>query len=177
MRYFLVKSFLFLLCVIVPREPIEGQTLQIDRLKANYLVNFADFVLWHGQAKTNGITIGVLNDPDLELELEKISNASKEDRPLRVVSLDGTESEALEHLDILFAGNGREKVWKSMRDHCEGLTILLVGEDRDFLKDGGAIQFTFRKNRLQFYVNQENANALGIQLSSKLIELTAGRPK
>ncbi len=177
MRSFLIRYFLILLCGIASQKHTEGQTLQIDRLKANYLINFADFVLWNGQSKANGITIGVLNNPDLELELEKISNVSKGKRPLEIVRLDGTESKALEDLDILFAGNGRDKDWKSLRDRCKGLTILLVGEDRDFIKDGGAIQFTFRKNRLQFYVNQENANALGIQLSSKLIELTAEQPK
>ncbi len=57
------------------------------------------------------------------------------------------------------------------------MNILLVGDDRSFLKDGGAIQFTFRKNRLWFLLDQENADSLGIQLSSKLFELAAKKLK
>jgi len=154
-----------------------GQTLQIDRLKANYLVNFADFVRWNGQTKTDGVTIGVLNDDDLEWELKKILNEASGSRVIKVIGLDGPEKAQLENIDILFAGAGRGNAWSSLKEHCSGMNILLVGEDRDFLKDGGAIQFTFRKNRLRFFVNQENANSLGIQLSSKLMELAAEKPR
>ena len=50
--------------------------------------------------------------------------------------------------------------------------ILLIGKGNCFMEDGGAIQFVYRKNRLRFIVNQDNANRQGIVLSSKLIELS-----
>ena len=49
--------------------------------------------------------------------------------------------------------------------------ILLTGKGNGFMEDGGAIQFVYRKNRLRFIVNQDNANRQGIVLGSKLIEL------
>ena len=49
--------------------------------------------------------------------------------------------------------------------------ILLSGKVNGFMEDGGAIQFVYRKNRLRFIVNQDNANRQGIVLGSKLIEL------
>lgn len=50
--------------------------------------------------------------------------------------------------------------------------ILLAEKGNGFMKDGGAIQFVYRKNRLRFIVNQDNANRQGIVLGSKLIELS-----
>lgn len=49
--------------------------------------------------------------------------------------------------------------------------ILLAEKGNGFMEDGGAIQFVYRKNRLRFIVNQDNANRQGIVLGSKLIEL------
>lgn len=50
--------------------------------------------------------------------------------------------------------------------------ILLAGKVNGFMEDGGAFQFVYRKNRLRFIVNQDNANRQGIVLGSKLIELS-----
>lgn len=50
--------------------------------------------------------------------------------------------------------------------------ILLAGKGNGFMENGGAIQFVYRKNRLRFIVNQDNANRQGIVLGSKLIELS-----
>ena len=50
--------------------------------------------------------------------------------------------------------------------------ILLAEKGNGFMEDGGAIQFVYRKNRLRFIVNQDNANRQGIVLGSKLIELS-----
>lgn len=177
MRLNCVRYFLFILVALVSQGQLNGQTLQVDRLKANYLVNFADFVLWNGNEKTELITIAILENDELEFELEKISKQPHANREFNVVSLDGLNENTLEQVDIIFAGAGREKIWKTLKERCNGKNILLVGDDRDFLDDGGAIQFTFRKNRLRFYVDQENANTMGIQLSSKLIELAAERPE
>ena len=50
--------------------------------------------------------------------------------------------------------------------------ILLDSKGNGFTEDGGAMQFVYRKNRLRFIVNQDNANRQGIVLGSKLIELS-----
>ena len=54
--------------------------------------------------------------------------------------------------------------------------ILLIGKENRFTKNGGAIQFVYRKNRLRFIVNQDNANRQGIDLSSELIVLSVDKP-
>ncbi len=177
MRVAHFRLFLFTLAPLAFCGHLGGQILQLDRLKAHYLVNFADFVRWNGQTKNDGVTIGVFNDDDLEWELRKLTNEMSDGRAINVIGINGTGKAQLENIDILFAGAGRAKAWRSLKEHCNGLNILLVGEDRNFLKNGGAIQFTFRKNRLRFYADQANANSLGIQLSSKLLELAAEQPK
>ncbi len=153
-----------------------GQTLQIDKLKANYLVGFLDYARWQGQLKNDSATIAVIGDADLLVELEA-----------RVASLAGARTVTIERIelgasvnwdtvDIVFVGGGRSATWEGVKDECLGRAILLVGDGNDFLQQGGAIQFTFRRNRLRFYVDPENASAQGIELSSKLIELALEQP-
>ena len=148
-----------------------GQTLQIDRLKANYLIAFVDFARWDGQLKTEIATIGILGSKDLARELLKITHSKTEGRELKVLQLKEGETEGLNRVDILFVGSGYEKQWKLIKEHCKDHSLLLVGEQREFIEEGGAIQFAFKKNRLRFYVDPKNAESQGVKLSSKLIEL------
>ena len=152
-----------------------GQTLQIDRLKAQYLVAFMDFARWDEEAKSERATIGVLANKDFAHQLSKITQEKTEGRFLEVLQLEDGETERLDRIDILFVGAGFEKQWTKIKDHCKRYDILLVGERSRFLDDGGAIQFTLRKNRLRFAAVPENALRQGIELSSTLLELAVER--
>ena len=81
----------------------------------------------------------------------------------------------VERIDILFVEKGQDDHWGKIKGHCMEAGILLVGEVNRFMEDGGAIQFVYRKNRLRFIVNQDNANRQGIVLSSKLVELSVDK--
>lgn len=157
--------------ILISQVPVIGQTLQIDRLKANYILNFIDFARWEKPLKAGEITIGAICKKDLVIELKRISNGSRGGPVVNIVPLEGSKNIPLDEIDLLFIGAGNTGLLESLKEDWDNLSILLVGEDEHFLEEGGAIQFTFMKNRLRFYVDQNNANTLGIELSSKLIEL------
>ena len=175
MRFAHAKSLvLTLLCLFVCGEAW-AQTLRIDRLKAQYLVAFMDFARWDSGSKTETATIGILGSKDFARELRKITHAKTEGRSIKVLKLEDGETHRLERIDILFVGAGFERQWAKISDHCKRYDILLVGERSRFLDDGGAIQFTLRKNRLRFAVAPENARTQGVELTSKLLELAVER--
>lgn len=152
--------------------PSFAQTLQIDRLKANYLIAFVDFARWEGELKIDVATIGILGSKDLARELRKITHSKTEGRKIKILKLESGETERLSQVDILFVGSGYEKQWHLIKARCKEHAMLLVGEQRGFLEEeGGAIQFAFRKNRLRFSIAPENARSQGVELSSTLIEL------
>ncbi len=152
-----------------------GQVLQIDRLKANYLVGFIDFARWESDSFSNPTTIAVLSDNDLYRELRRIARVPANGRELEIIHLKPGTRPPVDRIDILFVEKSQHAHWQTIKGHCMEAGILLVGEVNGFMEDGGAIQFVYRKNRLRFIVNQDNANRQGIVLSSKLIELSVDK--
>ncbi len=150
---------------------LKGQTLQIDSLKANYIQGFMDFVRWEGQIRSEHATIGVLGSQELVDHLQKLAEEKTDGRSIHIVKVD-TEAE-LEGLNVLFVGSGKRERWRDLVEKCKRHNTLLIGEEDGFIEAGGCIQFVLRRNRLRFIVNTENANLKGIELSSKLVELSA----
>jgi len=149
-----------------------GQVLQIDRLKANYLIGFLDFAKWKSEPASKAKTIAVLSDPDLYQDLRRISENRANGRELEIIQLNPETPTPFDKIDVLFVDKSQDAHWQTISMEAG---ILLVGEESRFLQDGGVIQFVFRKNRLRFIVNQDNADRQGIILSSKLIELSADK--
>jgi YfiR/HmsC-like len=49
------------------------------------------------------------------------------------------------------------------------VSILTVGESKEFLQQGGMIGFVLRDQRVQFAVNNKAANAAGLHISARLL--------
>ena len=151
----------------------QGQTLQIDTLKANYVEAFLDFVRWEGELKTETATIGVLGSREFASHLERIAATKTKGRALRIVRVEPGDD--LTGLQILFVGKGNRNDWNAIGDACRHNQILLVGEEDGFCDAFGAVEFVVRKNRLRFRLSLENAERCGIEVSSKLAEMAVGR--
>jgi len=147
-----------------------AQTLQIDALKANYLHGFLDFVDWTENPNTSTITIGVFGSHELVYHLnESIAHHSNEPKPLILAVKDQSEIPAV---DLLFISTGQKLHWPKLFELAKANDILLVGEEEGFREAGGAIEFIIRKNRLRFLITPKNAKNCGINVSSKLIDIS-----
>ena len=49
--------------------------------------------------------------------------------------------------------------------------VLTVGETTQFLRDGGMVRFFVEDNNVRFQINQKNAEAAGLKISSQLLML------
>jgi hypothetical protein len=92
---------------------------------------------------------------------------------IKILKLKSGEADRLHYIDIIFVSVDYAKQWHAIKDSCKEYKILVIGEHSRFIEEeeGGAIQLTFKKNRLRFYADQENAKQQGVELSSKLLEL------
>ena len=78
---------------------------------------------------------------------------------IRILKLESGEADRLHYIDIIFVSVDYAKQWHAIKDSCKEYKILVIGEHSRFIEEeGGAIQLTFKKNRLRFYADQENAN-------------------
>ena len=148
----------------------KAQTLQIDSLKANYLEGFMDFVRWDGKIESETATIGVIGSQDLVTHLQQVAQRKAKGRQLVILRL--KPNDPIQGLNILFVGRGNRANWPALVKTCQNERILLVGDENDFLKAGGCIEFVLQRNRLRFRVDTDNAKRCGIEVSSKLVEIT-----
>ncbi len=148
-----------------------AQTLQINELKANYLVGFSNFARWDGTLNTEEVSIGVLGSKELINHLNQIAKKKTDGRSLNVLQLQPGDYDILNKVNILYVAPGYKNDWPKLFEECRDQGVLLVGEQNGFIQSGGAIKFVFRENRLRFYVSATNAKRYGIKISSTLIEL------
>jgi len=51
--------------------------------------------------------------------------------------------------------------------------VLTVGETVQFMRDGGMVRFYVENKNVRFQINQKNAEAAGLKISSQLLTLAA----
>jgi hypothetical protein len=51
--------------------------------------------------------------------------------------------------------------------------VLTVGENPEFLRDGGMVRLYVENSRVRFQISQKNAEAAGLKISSQLLMLAA----
>ena len=163
-----------MLLAAIPAAPVHAQTLWIDEIKANYLEGFVDFVTWQGDAAQESVTIGVMGSPELARILERASEDGERARRLSVARV--SPGDELSGLDVLYVGSGYKPHWPELRKAAARENVLLVGDEEGFVRSGGCIEFVFRKNRVRFIVSVENIEKHGIEVSSKLSELSLRQP-
>jgi hypothetical protein len=73
---------------------------------------------------------------------------------------------------VVFFGDDDRTLRKDLAA-LEGSKVLTVGDQPEFLKRGGMIQFVLEGNRVRFQVNLTAAKKAGLNLSSELLKVAA----
>ncbi|MBC2608175.1 YfiR family protein [Pelagicoccus albus] len=130
-----------------------------------------DFVRW-GRPMNEPTTIAVLNAPSLYRELLSIAEAKRSsNREFRIIEIQATAD--LKGVDLVFFGTGTQTRWNELIDRAQLESIVTVSDQTGFMDAGGLIEFSIHKNRLRFSLNLESTETYGVDLSSKLIQLSA----
>jgi len=112
------------------------QTLNIDRLKANYLVAFTEFARWDGKLETANMTIGFFGSKELARDLRSITHNKFKGRPIKILKMKKGETDRLYYIDIIFASSGSTKQWYAIKERCKEYNRLVIGEQSEFIEEG-----------------------------------------
>jgi TonB family protein len=143
------------------------------QVKAAYLLNFSKLVQWPQQNLPDGPTpfvIGVVGGGDdfIDVLKEIIAGQRVETHPIVVKHL-GADNLSSCHL-VFFRSSERRNTQSAIAslDHAN---VLLIGEDENFLRQGGMIKLLLEDGRIRFEVNHENLERTNIHFSAKLLAL------
>ncbi|MBN2102882.1 YfiR family protein [bacterium] len=143
------------------------------QIKAKYLYNFARFVDWPEESFNNPdspFVIGIIGSDPYGIDLEKtIEGKQIKNREFRIRRYQNLED--LSSCHILFIGvdnrDRRSQIFSKIKNN----SILTVGDETNFSKDGGMINFIIKKKKIRFEINSEAVKQSGLKMSTKLLKM------
>ena len=141
------------------------------QVKAAFLLNFTKFVQWPATAfaaADSPIAICVWgNDPFGKVLDQIVAEEVVDGRKVVVRRIKGTP--APHTCQALFVnGTGKEALGSLS---ALGPGVLTIGEGEGFVRRGGMIAFVVENRRVRFGINESAAEAAGLKLSSKLLNV------
>lgn len=143
------------------------------QVKAAFLFHFAQFVEWpEGTFKDASspliyCTIGA--DPFNGSLDAALSGKTIGARPFQVMHF--KQIQDIRGCQLLFIGEGEQKLIPSLLTRFQGNQVLTVGESQNFVQNGGMIGFLLEENKIRFEVNLDAAEHAKLKLSSRLLAL------
>jgi hypothetical protein len=165
---------------ILPREPAGAQTSLEYAVKAAYLVKFAPFITWPQSvfaSSTAPLTICVEGADPFGADLDRAAQGQRDgDHPLVIRRIGASDPPA--PCQILFAGGAPDMVTSEI-ERRRTRPVLTVTDSG--AAPGGIVSFVVIGDHVRFDIDEARANAVGIQISSKLLGLAhavkrSGRP-
>lgn len=162
-----------ILLMVTSRCYSQSQGPTESQVKAAFIYNFPKFVTWPDDAfqETNApLVVGLLGKNPFGGELEKaLSGKFIGTHPIKF-ELVKTVTEA-KACHVLFIGVSDKDRLKQTIGELKGAQILTVGDQPDFARSGGIINFVREGDRIHFEINANAATAAHLKISSKLLSL------
>jgi hypothetical protein len=160
---------LALACIAGGQAPIPSEY----QVKAAFLYNFAKFVEWPASSFSSlaaPLQICVFGPNPFGEALREITR-DKVVGGRKIAVNDLTDVRQTRNCHILFISAAETVHAKEIFERLRGTSILTVGDTRDFIGQGGMINFVLENERVQFEVNRKTAEQSGLKISSKLLSL------
>lgn len=141
------------------------------RLKAAFLVQFVKFVEWPQSAfdrASSPLVIGILGSDPFGKAIDDIASGERAGgREIVVRRLRWGQD--VRGCQILFIP--REETSRAGSLRIDSTPILVVGEQADFAKKIGSVNFYIDQRKVRFEINPDRARACGLTVSSRLLAL------
>jgi hypothetical protein len=167
------RGALLLGLVLALGAKLSAQVSREYDLKAVFLYNFASFVDWPAGEKPAAkapFIIGVLgDDPFGRVLTDVVQGENINGSPLQVRRC-RTLAEA-QGCQILFVSKTGAPPVAEVCDALRGRPVLTVGDNPEFVQQGGMIGFSTNTGHLQLHINARAARAASLNISSKLLRV------
>lgn len=142
-------------------------------VKASYLTKFGPFVQWPPSAMPANAPARIClvgTDPFGRAIDQAARGQQIQGHPLVVARLDAVDPQTAATCQIMFVGKPTAQPTAASLGAAAGQPVLTV-TDRSRGVEGGMIEFVLDNGRVRFDVDDQTAEACGLQISAKLLSL------
>ena len=159
------------LCCPVSSAANEPAELEY-KLKAAFLFNFARFTTWPKTAENQAIpfTLCVLGTDPFGAALSGLQERSINERAIKLYYADHLHN-TLDQCQVLFVSKSEAASLNSILKYVNGKPIVTVSDIDGFVAASGMFEFVTTEERLSFIINNSQAQANGVHISSSLLNL------
>jgi hypothetical protein len=142
----------------------------VYEVKAAFLLNFTKFTEWPPSAFASGsspISVCIMGkDPFGRFIDDIVRGETVNDRRIIVSRI--SDGAAAKNCHVVYVGDDAES---EQIVHSLPHPVLTIGEGEKFIQEGGMITFVIDDRRVRFLVNPGAAQAAGLRLSSRLLNV------
>ena len=142
-----------------------------EETQAIFVANFVKFVTWPDPLKGEAtIIVGVIGEDPFGENLKKVF-AGKDfgGKTVEVKSFQAVPTGDVCH--ILFISSSEEGNLSKILEALKNLSILTVGEMKQFVESGGMINFTLVEDKVRFEINLGSDKKVNLKINPKLLKL------
>lgn len=152
---------------------LRGQVTREYDLKSVFLFNFTQFVDWPTNAfasPSTPIVIGILGRDPFDTALESVvRDETVKGRRIRVERYSRVQE--AQNCHLLFISSSETRKLRQILQQVRDRPILTVSEIEDFTQEGGMIRMFTEKARVRLRINNDEARAARLLISTKLLRL------
>jgi len=142
-------------------------------VKAAYIFNILRFAEAADNSlfsDTDEIRVCLLGDNKFGQYITPIASKVIKDKPLSIVNKDSLDQTRDCHL--VFVGDSNRYSAKKVSKVLADKKIIVVGDNIDFVKNGGMFAFYIKNKKVRLGLNKSTLNRSGIKISSLLLEVS-----
>ena len=141
------------------------------KVKAAFLLNFAKFVSWPTEVELTGsFPLCIVGDDPFGEALAGIETKKVGGENV-VLHFPARNSRELGQCRMLFVSQSEEANMSQILQMVAGKPVVTVSDVQGFADAGGIFEFKDQRGRLSFVINNTEARARGLNISSSLLNL------
>ncbi|MEH6661489.1 MAG: YfiR family protein [Parasphingorhabdus sp.] len=149
-------------------QPLHAQSSRSNGLKAAIIYNVLRFVSFPNGSNSGSLNLCVARRMSATSDVAALNNKPVGNRIIAVRYIDPGVSD-LSSCHVAYVGSNSTTHISRIKQRG----LLLIGDDHDFIRSGGAIGLVKFGNQIRFEVNAGSARQSGIAISSKLLRLAS----
>lgn len=167
--------FILLLLLFFCLSAINAKPVSVNDLKAIFLFHFASFVQWPENSfsgPNDSLHYCTVGNSRIHKLLRDVTKGERvKGRDITLAAVKNLDDVKKEQCHLVFVGNyGHFQDSLSLATLAK-MNILTVGENPDFISNGGMINLKHVRKRVKIEVGLDNVKLSQLEISSKLLRL------